>query len=83
MPSGTGHVALDHLPLQGDAQDVLGPDLRPGEEPRVAQQRAVAEVGGDVAGEVVVVPLAPQGPGQQGQFLAGGQLRHQPVRGGA
>ena len=74
-----GPLALDDLALQGDAQHVLGPDLRPGEEPRVAQQRAVAEVGGDVAGEVVVVALAPQGTGQQGQFLAGGQLRHQPV----
>ena len=74
---GNRPFALDDVAVERDAQHVLRTDLRPGEQPRVAEQGAVAEVGRDVAGQVVVVPLAPQGPGQQGQFLAGSELGHQ------
>ena len=69
-----GPVALDHVALEVDADDVVGAELLPGEEPRVAQQRAVALVHGDVAGEVVVVALVPERTGEQDDLLALGEL---------
>ncbi len=52
-----------------DDEDVLGPDLLPQEQPRRAQQRSVGLPDGDVPGEMVVVALPPEGPGEQHQFL--------------
>src|SRR5262249_25647998 len=63
-------VALDHAPVEVDPDDVARTDLVPGEQPRVAEQRAVAEVDRDVSGEVVVVALAPQRARQQHELLA-------------
>ena len=70
MPERHRPVALEHVAVEVDADDVLGPQLVPRQEPRVAEQRAVALVDRDVAGEVVVVALAPQRAGQQHQLLA-------------
>ena len=73
-----GPVALDHVALEVDADDVVGAELLPGEEPRVAQERAVALVHGDVTGEVVVVALVPERAGQEDDLLALGELGRQP-----
>ena len=71
MPSGTGQSPSTHAAVEVDAQHLRRPQLGPGEQPRVAQQRAVAEVHRDVAGQVVVVALPPQGAGQDDELLAG------------
>ncbi len=73
-------VTFDHAAVEVDAQHLGGPQLAPRQEPRVAQQRAVAQVDGDVAGQVVVVALAPQRAGQDDQLLARREVRHELVR---
>jgi len=75
-------VALEHVALEVDANHVVGAELLPREEPRVAQEGAVALVDGDVAGEVVVVPLVPQCARQQHDLLALGELGAEPVGSG-
>ncbi len=69
-PEWHGPVPLDHAALEIDAQQLRGSQLGPGQEPRVAQQGAVAQVDGDVSRQVVVVALAPQRAGQDDQLLA-------------
>ena len=75
-------AAVQDLPVGVDDQHVLGTDLLPQQEPRVAQERPVGLPVGDVPGEVVVVPLAPQRAGQEDELLAGCQFGQQGVRGG-
>src|SRR5271166_3438098 len=81
-PEGDRPVALQHVPLPVDAQHLLGSEFLPQEHPRVAQQRPVGLAVGDVAGQVVVVTLAPQRPRQQGQLLARGEVREEAGPGG-
>ena len=78
-----GPVALEHVALEVDADDVVGAELLPREEPRVAQQRAVTLVHRDVAGEVVVVALVPQRTREQDDLLAFGELGAESVRRGS
>ena len=69
--------------VQVDLEDVVGPEFVPQEEPRVAQEGAVRLPVGDVPGQVVVVALPPQGPGQQDELLPGREYGEQPIpRGG-
>ena len=70
IPSGTGQSPLEHGAVEVDDQDVLGPDLLPEQEPRIAEQGPVGLAVGDVAGQMVVVPLAPEGAGQEDQLLS-------------
>ena len=74
-------VALDDVALEVDPDHVFGPELVPGQQPGVAEQGAVALVDRDVAGQVVVVALPPQGPGEQHHLGADVQLGQQPVGG--
>jgi len=74
-----GPVALEDVAVEVDADDVLRTELLPREEPRVAEQRAVALVHRDVAGEVVVVALVPERTRQQDDLLALGELRAETV----
>src|ERR1700722_11238671 len=62
-------VAFHHPTLEVDADDVGGPELGPGQEPRVAQEGSVAEPDGDVPGQVIVIAFAPQGSSQEDQLL--------------
>ncbi len=75
-------VALQQPPLDVDDQDVLGTELVPEQEPRVAQERPVRLTVGDVPGQMVVVALAPQGAGQKDDLLARRELGQQRVGGG-
>jgi hypothetical protein len=72
---------FDHLPIQIDGDHVLRSQLFPVQQPRVAPEGAVASADRDVTGEMIVVALTPQGPGQQRQLLSRGELRHQAVGG--
>ena len=74
-------LALQHVAVDVDADHVFGPELVPEQEPRVGQERAVFEAVRDVAAEVVVVALAPQGTGEQHDLGPPGERRQQPVRG--
>ena len=67
VPFDQGAVEVDH-------QHVLGPDLLPEEEPGVAEQGVVGLAVGDVPGQVVVVPLPPEGAREQHQLLARGEI---------
>ena len=78
---GRGPVALQHVAVEVDPDDVVGTELRPGEQPGVAEQGAVALVHRDVAGEVVVVPLVPEGAGEEHDLLPVGEVGRQPVPG--
>jgi hypothetical protein len=76
-------VAFEEVAVEVDADDVARADLVPREQPRVAQQRAVAQVVRDVPGEVVVVALPPQGAREQDDLLLGREIRQQLVGGGS
>ena len=69
MPSGTGQSPSTTVAFQVDPDDVVRAELVPGDQPRIAQQRPVADVAGDVAGQMIVVPLVPQAAGQEHQLL--------------
>ena len=73
-PEGHRPTAFEAVAVEVDDQEVVGPELLPQQEPGVAEQGAVGLPVGDVAGQVVVVPLVPQRPGQQDQLLARGQV---------
>ena len=60
---------LDHLAVEIDCHHVFGSQLFPMEQPWVAPERAIAPVDRDVAGQMIVVTLAPEGAGQQRQLL--------------
>ena len=55
-----GPPTFEQRAVDVDAHDVVGSELVPQEEPRVAEQRAVGLFDGDVPGEMVVVALAEQ-----------------------
>src|SRR4029079_11170516 len=74
--------ALQHVAVEVDPDDVVGTELRPGEQPGIAEQGAVALVHRDVAGEVVVVPLVPERASEEHDLLPLGEVGRQPVRGG-
>ncbi len=67
-------VPFDDTAVQIDAQHLGGSKLGPGQQPRVAQERAVAQVHGDVPGQVVVVALAPECARQHDELLAWRQV---------
>ena len=77
IPSGTGQSPSTTRPVEVDAQHLGRAQLGPGQQPRVAQQRAVAQVDGDVPGQVVVVALPPQGAGEHDELLARRQVGDQ------
>ena len=74
IPSGTGQSPSTTRPSRSMRNTCGRAQFRPGQQPRVAQQRAVAQVDGDVPGQVVVVPLPPQGAGEHHELLARRQV---------
>src|SRR4051794_33288060 len=70
-------VALEHVAVYVNTDDVVGPKLLPQQQPWVAQERAVVLLVRDVPGQVIVVALAPQRAGQQDQLLAGREVGEQ------
>ena len=81
MPERHRPLPLEDVAVEIDAQDVLGPELLPQQQPRIAEQRAVGLAVGDVPGQVVVVALVPEGAGQQDQLQCGRQLAGRSVSG--
>ena len=74
---GSWPPALQHIAVDVDAHHVVRPELVPQEIPRVGEKRSVGLLVGDVAGQMVVVALVPQGARQQHELLLGGQRRQQ------
>ena len=82
-PSGTGQSPSTTRPSRSMRRTWAGRSSAQVRSHGIAQQRPVAQVDGDVAGQMVVVALPPQGPGQQHQFLPRRQVGDELVgRGG-
>ncbi|MPN04594.1 hypothetical protein SDC9_151836 [bioreactor metagenome] len=70
-------LALDHLALCIQPQDVRGRQLAPGQLPGVGKIAAVIQAQRDVARDMVVIAFAREHAAQQRDLLALGQLRQQ------
>src|SRR6516165_2581429 len=76
-PERHGPITLDDAPLQIDPDHLRRPEFGPGDQPWVAQQRAVAEVHRDVTRQVVAVALAPQRASKHYKLFPRGQVRYE------
>ena len=70
-------ITLDDAPLQIDPDHLRRPEFGPGDQPWVAQQRAVAEVHRDVTRQVVAVALAPQRASKYYKLFPRGQVGYE------
>src|SRR5690606_2571605 len=72
-------LPFEQSPVQADPEYIAGAELLPGQQPRIAQQRAVTHIAGDMAGQVVAISLAPQGTRQQHDLLGRREDGNEPV----
>ncbi len=75
-------VAFEHLAVEVDPADMRRPQLVPAEVVGIDEQGAVGLLVADVAGDVLLVALAVEGPGQHGQLRPRRQGWDELLRGG-
>ncbi len=81
MPSGAGHSPSRTFPSMSMRMTCSTRNSLHRRYHGIAEERAIRLAVGDVAGDVVVVTLAPQGTGQQHQFLPGAEVGDQLLSG--